>query len=226
MKIINKFIKNGTKFILPNTCVIDNTVWLDNTSVIGKNCEIIQKSCVLDNSYIDNSTLINVKAGKNCIIKNSYLSNCEIKDGTVVNFANITDSCIGSGCKIGPFCVIRERSNIKDNCRIGSFVEIKKSKLENGVKSAHLTYIGDASVGENTNIGCGVVFANYNGKLKQKTSVGKNCFVGANVNLIAPLTLQDNCYIGAGTTISKDLENNKFVVSVRNNKITENLLNT
>lgn len=218
MKIINKFIKNGTKFLLPQSCIIDNSVWIDSTCVIGKNCEINKSSCVLENCVIDNSTLTNVKVGKNCTVKNCYLQNCEIKDNTSLIFAYIENSKIGSDCTVGPFCIIKNNSVVENKCRVGSFVEVKSSVLKDNVKSAHLAYIGDAEVGSNSNIGCGVVFANYNGTDKNKTVVGKNNFIGANVNLVAPLEIKDNCYIGAGTTVSDNIEAEIFMVEKRQYK--------
>lgn len=218
MKIINKFIKNGTKFLLPQSCIIDNSVWIDSTCVIGKNCEINKSSCVLENCVIDNSTLINVKIGKNCVIRNCFLQDCEIQDNNVVQFAHISNSKILNDCTIGPFCVIKNNSLIESGCRVGSFVEVKNSILKPKVKSAHLAYIGDAEVGSSTNIGCGVVFANYDGVNKHKTIIGENNFIGANVNLVAPLEIKDNCYIGAGTTVSDNIEAETFMVEKRQYK--------
>ena len=112
---------------------------------------------------------------------------------------------------------LRQNSFISNNCKIGDFVEIKNSFLGDGVKVAHHAYIGDAYVGKNTNVGCGTVFANFNGKIKQKTFIGENCFIGANVNLVAPLDVGENCFIGAGTTVRKNLEDNSFLVDITNN---------
>lgn len=222
MKIINKFIKNGTKFLIPQSCIIDNSVWIDSTCVIGKNCEINKSSCVLENCVIDNSTLTNVKVGKNCTVKNCYLQNCEIKDNTSLIFAYIENSKIGSDCTVGPFCIIKNNSVVDNKCRVGSFVEVKSSVLKDNVKSAHLAYIGDAEVGSSTNIGCGVVFANYDGVNKHKTIIGENNFIGANVNLIAPMQTKNNCFIGAGSTLSNDLDEKTFIVQKRDYKIKPN----
>jgi N-acetylglucosamine-1-phosphate uridyltransferase (contains nucleotidyltransferase and I-patch acetyltransferase domains) len=94
-------------------------------------------------------------------------------------------------------------------------VEIKNSHIKKGSKAAHLSYIGDAEVGENCNIGCGVIFCNYDGIHKHKTVIGDNCFIGSNVNLIAPLFIGNNCFIAAGTTLSDSIENNTFVRNSR-----------
>lgn len=113
---------------------------------------------------------------------------------------------------IGPFAHLRTGSKIGDNVRVGNFCEIKNSEIGSNSKISHLAYVGDAVVGKNCNIGCGVIFVNYNGKIKQKTFVGDNVFVGSNVNLIAPLNIGNSAYICAGTTVDKSVEANDFVI--------------
>lgn len=130
------------------------------------------------------------------------LHNCRIGRGTDIRSSFLTDCIIGENTTVGPFACIRRDSTIGNNCRIGDFVEVKKATLADGVKCAHLSYIGDACVGEKTNIGCGTVFANYNGKIKQKTIVGKGVFIGCNSNLVAPLFIGDKAYIAAGSTVT------------------------
>jgi bifunctional UDP-N-acetylglucosamine pyrophosphorylase/glucosamine-1-phosphate N-acetyltransferase len=97
--------------------------------------------------------------------------------------------------------------------RVGNFVEIKNSTIKQNTKISHLTYIGDATIGSNCNIGCGVVFCNYDGKNKHKTIIGDNVFVGSNVNLIAPITIDNNCFIAAGSTVTKSVSNDTFVIA-------------
>ena len=109
-----------------------------------------------------------------------------------------------------------------NNCRIGNYVEIKNSTLEEGVKCAHLSYIGDSYIGEKTNIGCGVVTANYDGKEKHRTYIGKRCFIGCKSIFIAPVKVEDNCFIAAGTIVNKDITNNSFVISKKELIIKEN----
>ena len=115
---------------------------------------------------------------------------------------------IGAGTKIGPGVVLRGECVIGENCRITNFVEIKKSIIGNGTKISHMSYIGDAEVGKNCNIGCGVVFCNYNGRIKQQTVVGENVFIGSNSNLVSPVKIGDNAYVAAGSTITKDVPAN------------------
>lgn len=162
----------------------------------------------------NNNTIINTKfVGNNIIIGNNCtLKNVIVADNTVITDSFVENSMIGKDCKIGPYCRIRPNSNIGDNCKVGNFVEIKNSELHRGVKVSHLAYIGDAIIGENTNIGCGVVFANYNGLNKQISVVGKNCFLGSNVNIVAPIKIANDTYVCAGTTITEDTENGDFVI--------------
>ena len=156
----------------------------------------------------------------NCVFVGNDIeigNNCTIIDTIVYGNTKITDSYIeetkiGNSCKIGPYSRIRPQSIIGDNCKIGNFVEIKNSELKANVKVSHLAYIGDAMIGENTNIGCGVVFANYNGKVKSISVVGDNCFIGSNCNLIAPIKLADYSYVCAGTTITENTSEGDFVI--------------
>jgi len=162
----------------------------------------------------NNNEIINCKfIGKDIVIgNNNTLKNCVIASETFVTDSYIENTLIGKGCTIGPFARLRENTNIGDNCRIGNFVEIKNSQISKGVKIAHLAYVGDAIIGENTNIGCGVVFANYNGHSKNISRVGKNCFIGSNVNIVAPIIINDDIFVCAGTTITEDTNPGDFVI--------------
>ena len=150
-----------------------------------------------------------VKSG--AVIDNSNLQDCVIERNAHITCSHLVSSHVGENSTVGPFARLRD-ADIKDNCRIGDFVEVKNSTLCQGVKCAHLAYVGDAVVGEKTNIGCGSVFCNYDGKKKHRTTVGKGVFIGANVNLVAPLKVGDNTYIAAGTTVTKDTTDNGFVI--------------
>ena len=115
------------------------------------------------------------------------------------------DVAIGENCEIGPNAYIREGCRIADNVKIGNFVEIKKTSIDTGTKVPHLIYLGDCEVGKNTNIGCGTVTCNYDGVNKHKTIIGDNCFIGSNVNFVAPVKIGDNSKIAAGSTITEDV---------------------
>lgn len=141
------------------------------------------------------------------------LDNCTIGKGCKIMCSYIEKSTIGDNCSVGPYAHIRPECNIDKNVRIGNFVEIKKSHIKSGTKISHLTYVGDAEIGKNCNLGCGVVFCNYDGKVKHKTIIGDGVFVGSNVNLIAPLVINDDCFIAAGSTITKSVTKNTFVIA-------------
>lgn len=150
-----------------------------------------------------------VKSG--AVIENSIIVDGEIHRNAQITCSHLTSSKVGENTTVGPFARLRD-GDIRENCRIGDFVEVKNSILESGVKCAHLAYVGDAVVGERTNVGCGSVFCNYDGKRKHRTTVGKDVFIGANVNLVAPLKVGDGTYIAAGTTVTKDTMDNGFVI--------------
>lgn len=138
--------------------------------------------------------------------------NSVVCGGAVITDSVIENSVVGQNSTVGPFAYVREGSVVGKNCRIGDFVEIKASKLGDNVKAAHLAYVGNAEVGDGVNIGCGAVFCNFDGFKKHKTVVGKGAFVGANVNLVAPLIVGDGAYIAAGSTVTADLPDGAFCI--------------
>lgn len=174
---------------------------LDESVVVGTNVTIEPFAVVKGNTVLQDG----------CVVGSfSYIEDSVIGQNTVVKSSRIVSSKVGANCTVGPNAHLRDNAVVGEGCRIGNFVEIKNSTLGNGVKASHLAYIGDASVGKNTNIGCGVIFVNYDGKRKHKTTVGKNCFIGCNTNLVAPLTVGDNCFVACGTTVDKDIPSGTF----------------
>lgn len=139
--------------------------------------------------------------------------NVEIK-----SFCHIEGAKIASGASIGPFARIRPDTEIQEDARIGNFVEVKKSTIKKGAKIGHLSYIGDSEVGENANIGAGTVTCNYDGYNKYKTTIGNSVFVGSNSALVAPVKIGDRAFIGAGSTITKDISSDSLAVA-RNRQI-------
>lgn len=160
-----------------------------------------------------------VLSGKTVVHKNAVLfSNCELIDTEVGENVDIRstyaiETKIGNNTTVGPFACLRKGANIGAYCRVGDFVEIKNSTISDGVKMAHLAYVGDSDVGENTNIGCGSVFANYNGLAKQRCTVGSNVFIGANTNLVAPVNVHNGAFIAAGSTITQDIPEGNFCIA-------------
>ena len=206
--IIENHINNGVIFENENNVIIDATVKISNNVFIGNNCELYGDTIIGQNGQVlSNSTLINVKAQANVKIISSHLEECFVCEAATV----------------GPFARIRKGVEVGKNCKIGNFVELKQAKIAKNTKISHLTYVGDAQVGENCNLGCGVVFCNYDGKSKHKTVIGDNCFIGSNVNLVAPIEIGDNCFIACGSTITKNLKKNLFAIErseqiIKNNK--------
>ena len=133
------------------------------------------------------------------------LIDCQIGDETVIRQSVAHDSSIGAQVNIGPFAHIRPESAIGDEVKIGNFVEIKKSVFGKGSKASHLSYIGDAEVGTDVNIGCGSITVNYDGKNKYLTKIEDDVFIGCNSNLVAPVTVGKGAYVAAGSTITEDV---------------------
>lgn len=157
----------------------------------------------------------NVTIGQGTVIE----SNVTIMGNTSIGTANhikastvIEDATIGNGNEIGPMARLRNNVVMADNCKIGNFVELKNCQLKNGVKAAHLAYIGDAEFGNNVNYSCGAITANYDGVNKHKTIVGDNVLVGSNATLVAPVVIGDDTFIAASTTVTKDIDANKLVI--------------
>ena len=150
----------------------------------------------------------NVHIGPNCHIINSI-----IKDNTVVYSNTVIEDCeVGANCKLGPFSRIRGGSELKDGSELGNFVEANRSKIGKGSKAKHLTYLGDALLGQKVNVGAGTITCNYDGKNKHKTIIEDGTFVGSNSSLVAPLTLGEGSYTGAGSVITKNVPKGKLAV--------------
>lgn len=197
-KIRGNMNKNDlVNFIDKKSCFIEKSV------VIGKNVTIYPNNQIYGNTIIgDNVTLY----PNNCIF------NCKIGDNCKVHSSYLEDSIIKQTVSIGPYARLRPNSEIGNNCKIGNFVEVKNSTIGTGTKASHLAYVGDCQIGQNCNIGCGVIFVNYDGKNKHKTVVKDGCFVGSNCNIIAPVTLEENTYVACGTTVTLDTNKNDFVI--------------
>lgn len=142
-----------------------------------------------------------VKSGAH-ILPGNYIENSIIGENTRIDSSRIYDSLVGSGSRVGPFAYLRPNTVVGKNCRIGDFVELKNCVIGDECKVSHLTYIGDAELGRDCNVGCGVVFANYDGKNKYKSIIGERVFIGSNSNIVAPVTVADRAFIAAGSTIT------------------------
>jgi bifunctional UDP-N-acetylglucosamine pyrophosphorylase/glucosamine-1-phosphate N-acetyltransferase len=149
----------------------------------------------------------------NFIGANSVIENTTIGTGNHIESSKIIDSVVGNQNLIGPYAHLRAHVVLHDQARVGNFVEIKAATLQNGVKVAHLSYLGDCEVGENTNIGCGTIIANYDGHKKHKTVIGKNVFVGSGSTLVSPVVTADETLIAAGSTIVNDVKKGEMGIA-------------
>ena len=179
---------------------------------ISKKTNIEKSVKIVGDCLIEDDVIIS----GDCLIENSV-----VRKGAKVQSSYIISSEIGEKTTVGPFAHIKQNSIVGNNCRIGNFVEIKNSILGNGTKCAHLSYIGDAELGERVNVGCGVVFANYDGKKKHRSKVGNDVFIGCNCNIVAPRVVEDGCFIAAGTTVATDLPKNTFCIGRERETIKE-----
>lgn len=197
-RINERHMENGVTLIDPDSTYIGNEVH------IGRDT-IIYPGTILEG---------NTEIGKDCIIgQNSRIVNSIIDNKVEIQISTILDSTINEGSKIGPYAYLRPNSHIGKNVKIGDFVEVKNSNVGDNTKASHLSYVGDADVGKNVNIGCGVVFVNYNGKTKNRTTVGDNAFIGSNSNLVAPVVVKDWGYIAAGSTITDEVDKGNLAIA-------------
>lgn len=193
-----RHLENGVEFVDINTAYIDETVTIGAGTLIGP--------CVT----LEGQTSI----GEGCtILQNTRIKDSVIADGAEVQSSVITESKVGKGTKVGPFAYLRPGSTIGENCKVGDFVEVKNSSLGDGSKASHLTYIGDSDVGRDVNIGCGVVFVNYDGTSKHRSKVGDGAFIGCNTNLVSPVSVEDGAYIAAGSTITEDIPEDALAIA-------------
>ena len=197
-RINRTHLDNGVTIIDPLNTYIEPEV------VIGKD------TIIYPGNVIEGKTVI----GEDCVLyPNSRINNSTIGNGVEIQSSVILDSKIGDETTVGPFAYVRPESNIGEHVRIGDFVEIKKSTIGNNTKVSHLTYIGDAEVGERCNFGCGTVVVNYDGKKKHKTIIGDDSFIGCNTNLVSPVEVKDNTYIAAGSTITKEVPEGSLAIA-------------
>ena len=183
-------MENGVTLINPRDTYIESSV------VIGRDT-IIYPGVVLEGETV---------IGEDCVIRGATrIVDSIIGDKVSIESTLIEKSRVGNGCKIGPYAHLRPDSDLGQNVKIGNFVEIKKATMGDDSKASHLSYVGDAQVGSGVNIGCGVVFVNYDGERKFKSTIGDNAFIGSNSNLIAPVKVDDWGYVAAGSTITDNV---------------------
>lgn len=189
-RINHQHMLNGVSFIDPKATYIDDGVVIGAETVIEPGV------------YLKGKTVI----GENCLITaNSQITDSIIEDDVTVKISVVEESILRKGSDVGPYAHLRPKAEIGEKAHVGNFVEVKKAVIGEGTKVGHLTYVGDAILGKDINVGCGVVFVNYDGKNKHQTTVGDHSFVGSSVNLIGPVNVAPNSMIAAGSTITKDI---------------------
>ena len=198
-KRIQEFhMMNGVTIVNPGSCSISEDAQIGFDVILEANSHIRGDSKIANNCII----------GPNTFIKDTFVDkNCKIINSTLFN------SLIMQDINIGPYSHIRPGSKISSNSKIGNFVEIKNSHIEQSVKINHLTYIGDSEIGQATNIGAGTITANFDGTKKHKTIIGENCNVGANSVFVAPVTLGKSVTTGAGSVINKNVDKDSLAVA-------------
>ena len=197
-RINRQHLLNGVTIIDPKNTYIGRDVQIGEDTIIEPGCIIKGKTVIGSNCHI----------GPYC-----EFDNVTIKDRVEIKFSVISDSIIENGVDIGPYARLRTNCHILENVHMGNFVEMKKAVFGKGSKAAHLSYIGDAEVGSDVNIGCGTITSNYDGKNKSKTIIKDKAFIGCNSNLVAPVTIEENAYVAAGSTITKDVEEDAMAIA-------------
>ncbi len=196
-RIARRHMLNGVTMIDPESVYIEDSV------VIGPDTVIWPGAVLRGSTVIGRGCTI----GRDCTITDSV-----IDDGADLIHAVIIESRVGARTHVGPFAYLRPGNVIGEECKLGDFVEFKNSSFGDGSKASHLAYVGDADVGDDVNIGCGVIFVNYDGVHKHRSTVGDRAFIGSNSNLVAPVTVQDDAYVAAGTTVTTDVREGALCV--------------
>ena len=189
----------GVRFVDASSVYIHQSVKIGKGSVIYPGVHLMGETILGENCIIE----------PNCILKNSKLAT----DVKVLAGCYFEEAQVNSHCQIGPYARLRPGTLVAEECKIGNFVETKKAKLDKGVKVSHLSYVGDADIGANTNIGCGFITCNYDGANKHLTKIGEDSFIGSDCQMIAPVQLGDRVYIGSGSTINKDVPDDGFAIA-------------
>jgi bifunctional UDP-N-acetylglucosamine pyrophosphorylase/glucosamine-1-phosphate N-acetyltransferase len=176
--------------------------------------------------YPDNTLQGQTVIAEGCTLyPGNRMQNASIGQGTTVESSVLLDCAVGSHTTVGPFAYLRPHTQIGDHCRIGDFVEVKNSSIDDGTKVSHLTYVGDSDLGKDINLGCGVVFVNYDGKTKNRCRVEDHAFIGCNCNLVAPVHIGKNAYLAAGSTITEDVPADALYVARSRGVVKEDWVN-
>ena len=189
-RLCDRYMRDGVTIVDPATTYLEPELSIGRDSIIYPNTVISRLS----------------EIGEACTIgPNARLSNAKLGNGVIVRESVVTDATIGAGTAIGPYAHLRGDSVLGDDVRVGNFVEIKKSELADGVKAAHLSYLGDAVIGSETNVGAGTITCNFDGREKHATIIGRDVSIGSNTSLVAPVVVGDGALTGAGSVVTRDV---------------------
>ncbi|MBI4238682.1 MAG: bifunctional UDP-N-acetylglucosamine diphosphorylase/glucosamine-1-phosphate N-acetyltransferase GlmU [Deltaproteobacteria bacterium] len=190
-RLNDDWMRRGVSFLDPATAYVDATVTIGEESVIGPSVTLAGTT----------------RIGRNCVIGHgAVLTNAQLADGVaILPYSVIDDAVVGPDCRIGPFARLRPGTRLDAHVHVGNFVETKKAWLKCGAKANHLTYLGDATIGAKTNIGCGTITCNYDGVAKHQTTIGEGVFVGSDTAFVAPVRIGNGATIGAGSVITDDV---------------------
>jgi len=197
-RINEQHLRNGVSIIDPNNTYIGPHVTIEQDVVIYPGSTLSGRTHIAEDAVIG---------------PHSEIVNSTIGFASIVRQSAVYDSTVGERVDVGPFAHLRPASQIGNDVRIGNFVEVKKSTIDDQSKVPHLSYIGDAELGKNINIGCGTITVNYDGKEKHKTIIEDDNFIGCNTNLVAPVTIKKDSIVAAGSTITKDVPENSLAVA-------------
>lgn len=189
-RLCDRYMRDGVTIVDPDTTYLEPELRIGSDTVIYPNTAISRLS----------------EIGEGCTIgPNARLSNARVAAGVTIRESVVIDAAIGSGTTIGPYAHLRGDSTLGEDVRIGNFVEIKKSRLAAGAKASHLSYLGDAVIGSETNVGAGTITCNYDGEKKNETVIGRNVSIGSNSSLVAPVSIGDGALTGAGSVVTRDV---------------------
>ena len=198
LEIVLKHMEKGVEFVDIHSAYISAEAEIGRGTLIGPCVTIEGRTVIGENTQI---------------LQNSRLKDAVIGNGVEVQSSVVLESSIGDNTKVGPFAYVRPGSTVGKDCKVGDFVEVKNSSMGDGTKASHLTYIGDSDVGRNVNLGCGVVFVNYDGTNKHRSTIGNGAFIGCNTNLVSPVNVADGAYIAAGSTVTDDVPEDALCIA-------------
>lgn len=197
-RIYTRHMQNGVTFVLPETSLIEDGVEIGADTIVEPNVILRGET----------------KIGKNCVVgSGSQITNSQIADNVEIACSVMVEASVDEGTHVGPFAYLRPNSRVGKNVKVGDFVELKNSTIDDDTKISHLTYIGDSDVGKRVNFGCGTVTVNYDGKKKYRTTIGDDCFIGCNTNLVSPVKVENGAYIAAGSTITEDVPGDGLAIA-------------